>query len=244
MSNALGTVLRIRDIIELGKRRGIPVLIDASQAVLHMPVDVQALDCDFLVFSGHKLYGPSGVGVLYGRTDASEAMPPYQGGGDMILSVSFDSTEFADLPLKFEAGTPAIEAAVGLGAAIDYISGLGLYEIAKHESELLTYATQAIQEVPGLEIVGSARDKCSVISFVMESAHPQDIGTLLDLDGVAVRTGFHCAQPVIERLGHTGTTRASLGLFTTPTPTSTNSLKAFDASQKCSADDARRRLGK
>lgn len=215
VSNAIGTVLPIQDIIELGHSHGIPVLIDASQAVQHFPVDVQMLDCDFLVFSGHKLYGPSGIGVLYGKAQHLEVMPPYQGGGDMILSVSFEKTEFADLPLKFEAGTPAIEAAVGLGAAIDYLAALGLNEIARHERELMDYATEAMQCVPGLTIVGTARDKCSVISFVMDGAHPQDIGTLLDLDGIAVRKGFHCAQPVIERLGHTGTTRASFGLYNT-----------------------------
>lgn len=213
VSNAIGTVLPIQDIIDLGHRHGIPVLIDASQAVQHFPVDVQMLDCDFMVFSGHKLYGPSGIGVLYGKAQHLEAMPPYQGGGDMILSVSFEKTEFADLPLKFEAGTPAIEAAVGLGAAIDYITALGLNEIAQHERELMDHATEAMQTVPGLTIVGTARDKCSVMSFVMDGAHPHDIGTLLDLDGIAVRTGFHCAQPVIERLGYSGTTRASFGLY-------------------------------
>ncbi len=213
VSNAIGTVLPIQDIIDLGHRHGIPVLIDASQAVQHFPVDVQMLDCDFLVFSGHKLYGPSGIGVLYGKAQHLEAMPPYQGGGDMILSVSFEKTEFADLPLKFEAGTPAIEAAVGLGAAIDYITALGLNEIAQHERELMDYVIEAMQTVPGLTIVGTARDKCSVISFVMDGAHPHDIGTLLDLDGIAVRTGFHCAQPVIERFGYSGTTRASFGLY-------------------------------
>jgi cysteine desulfurase/selenocysteine lyase len=215
VSNALGTVNPVHDIVEMAHRRGVPVLIDAAQAVQHMPVDVRELDCEFLVFSGHKAYGPSGIGVLYGKADLLESMPPYQGGGDMIASVSFEGTEFNDIPYKFEAGTPAIEAAAGLAAAIDYLEGLGLANIAAHESELLAYGTRAMQQVPGLRMVGTARDKCSVLSFVMDGAHPQDIGTLLDLDGVAVRTGHHCAQPVIERLGHSATTRASLGLYNT-----------------------------
>jgi cysteine desulfurase / selenocysteine lyase len=193
----------------------VPVLIDACQAVQHIPIDVQALDCDFLAFSGHKLYGPSGIGALYGKEALLEAMPPYQGGGDMILSVSFAGTEFNELPYKFEAGTPAIEAAVGLGAAIDYVQALGLDNIAAHESELLAYATRALNQVPGLRIVGTARAKSSVISFVLEQLHAHDIGTLLDLDGIAVRTGHHCAMPVMERLGVTATTRASLALYNT-----------------------------
>ncbi len=215
ISNALGTVNPVHEIVELARRQGIPVLIDAAQAVQHMSVDVQDLDCDFLVFSGHKLYGPSGIGALYGKADLLAAMPPYQGGGEMISSVSFERTEFNEIPYKFEAGTPAIEAASALGAAIDYVQELGLDRIAAHETELLAYATRALQQVPGLRIVGTARAKCSVISFVMEQAHPQDIGTLLDLDGIAVRTGQHCAQPVIERLGHSATARASLGLYNT-----------------------------
>jgi len=221
VSNALGTVNPIAEIVELAHRRGIPVLIDAAQAVQHMPVDVRALDCEFLVFSGHKLYGPSGIGALYGKAELLEAMPPYQGGGDMIASVSFEGTEFNDIPYKFEAGTPAIEAAAGLGAAIDYVRRLGLDRIAAHEAGLLAYATRAMQQVPGLRLVGTAREKCSVLSFVMDGAHPQDIGTLLDLDGIAIRTGHHCAQPVIERLGHSATARASLGLY--------NSIDDIDA---------------
>jgi cysteine desulfurase/selenocysteine lyase len=215
VSNALGTVNPVRDMIDLAHGRGIPVLLDAAQAVQHMPVDVRDLDCEFLVFSGHKLYGPSGIGALYGKADLLEAMPPYQGGGEMITSVSFAGTEFNEIPYKFEAGTPAIEAAVGLGAAIDYVQELGLEAIAAHEAGLLAYATRAMQQVPGLRLVGTAREKCSVLSFVMARAHPQDIGTLLDLDGIAVRTGHHCAQPVIERLGHSATARASLGLYNT-----------------------------
>ena len=192
-----------------------PVFVDAAQAVQHRPVDVQALDCDFLGFTGHKLYGPSGIGVLYGKATHLEAMPPYQGGGDMILSVAYDKTEFNDLPYKFEAGTPAIEATVGLGAAIDYVEAVGLDAIAAYEDALLAYATRALKQVPGLRLVGTARHKAAVLSFVMENAHPHDIGTLLDLDGVAIRTGHHCAQPVLDRLGHGATARASIGMYNT-----------------------------
>jgi cysteine desulfurase/selenocysteine lyase len=215
VSNALGTINPVDEVIALAHDRGIPVLLDAAQAVQHLPVDVQVLDCEFLVFSGHKLYGPSGIGALYGKADLLAAMPPYQGGGEMISSVSFAGTEFNDIPYKFEAGTPAIEAAVALGTAIDYVQSLGLANIAAHEAGLLAYGTRALQQVPGLTIVGTARQKCSVLSFVMDQAHPQDIGTLLDLDGIAVRTGQHCAQPALERLGHTATARASLGLYNT-----------------------------
>lgn len=215
VSNALGTVNPVREIIALAHARGLPVLLDAAQAVQHMPVDVRELDCEFLVFSGHKLYGPSGIGVLYGKADLLEAMPPYQGGGEMIASVSYERTEFNEVPYKFEAGTPAIEAAVGLAAAIDYVVGLGLDNIAVHEAALLAHGTRSLQQIPGLRLVGTARDKCSVLSFVMDGAHPQDIGTLLDLDGIAVRTGHHCAQPTIERLGYTATARASIGLYNT-----------------------------
>jgi cysteine desulfurase / selenocysteine lyase len=225
VSNALGTVNPVHDIIALAHERGLPVLLDAAQAVQHMPADVQDLDCEFLVFSGHKLYGPSGIGVLYGKAELLEAMPPYQGGGEMIASVSYERTEFNEIPYKFEAGTPAIEAAVGLAAAIDYVEGLGLEGIAAHEAELLAYGTRALQQIPGLRLVGTARDKCSVLSFVMDGAHPQDIGTLLDLDGVAVRTGHHCAQPTIERLGYNATARASIGLYN-----NFEDLDALDAS--------------
>jgi cysteine desulfurase/selenocysteine lyase len=215
VSNALGTVNPVHELVELAHHRDIPVLIDAAQAVQHMAVDVRELDCDFLVFSGHKLYGPSGIGALYGKAALLDAMPPYQGGGEMIESVSFERTEFKDPPYRFEAGTPAIEAAAALGVAIEYVQELGLDRIAAHEADLLAYATRAMQQVPGLRLVGTARAKCSVLSFVMEQAHPQDIGTLLDLDGIAVRTGQHCAQPVIERLGYSATARASLGLYNT-----------------------------
>ena len=198
VSNALGTVNPVHDIVAA---RASPAAcrccsMPARRSSIS-PVDVQDLDCDFLVFSGHKLYGPSGIGVLYGKADLLEAMPPYQGGGDMILSVSFERTEFNELPYKFEAGTPAIEAAVGLGAAIDYVEELGLERIAAHEAALLAHGTRALQQIPGLRIVGTARDKCSVLSFVMDGLHPHDIGTLLDLDGIAVRTGHHCAMPLI-----------------------------------------------
>jgi cysteine desulfurase/selenocysteine lyase len=215
VSNALGTVNPVHDIIALAHAQGVPVLLDACQAVQHIAVDVAELDCDFLVFSGHKIYGPSGIGVLYGKAALLEAMPPYQGGGDMILSVSFAGTEFNELPYKFEAGTPAIEAAVGLGAALDYLTKLGIDRVAAHEAELLADATRTLQQIPGLRIVGTARHKCSVISFVMNELHPHDVGTLLDLDGIAVRTGHHCAMPVLERLGVAATTRASIGLYNT-----------------------------
>ena len=215
VSNALGTVNPVHDIVAIAHARGVPVLIDACQAVQHMPVDVRELDCDFLVFSGHKVYGPSGIGVLFGQADLLEEMPPYQGGGDMILSVSFERTEFNELPYKFEAGTPAIEAAVGLGAALDYLVGQGIEAVAAHEADLLADATRSLQQIPGLRIVGTARHKSSVISFVMNDLHPHDIGTLLDLDGIAVRTGHHCAMPVMERLGVTATARASIALYNT-----------------------------
>ena len=191
------------------------MLLDACQAVQHIPIDVQAIDCDFLAFSGHKLYGPSGIGALYGKEALLDAMPPYQGGGDMILSVSFEGTEFNELPYKFEAGTPAIEAAVGLGAAIDYVRGLGLEAIAAHEHRLLAHATRTLNQIPGLRIVGTARAKSSVVSFVLDQLHAHDVGTLLDLDGIAVRTGHHCAMPVMDRFGLAATTRASLALYNT-----------------------------
>lgn len=215
VANALGTINPIEQMIDMAHAKGVPVFVDAAQAVQHMPVDVQALDCDFLGFTGHKIYGPSGIGVLFGKAAHLEAMPPYQGGGDMILSVGYDKTEYNDLPYKFEAGTPAIEATVGLGAAIDYVEAVGLEAIAAHEEALLAYATRALQQVPGLRLVGTAKHKAAVLSFVMENAHPHDIGTLLDLDGVAIRTGHHCAQPVLDRLGHGATARASIGMYNT-----------------------------
>ncbi len=194
--------------------RGLPILIDAAQAVQHIPVDVQELDADFLVFSGHKLYGPSGVGVLHGKAARLEAMPPYQGGGDMIERVSFAGTTWNEIPFKFEAGTPDIAGIVALGAAIDYVEALGLDAIAAHEAEVLAYATRAINQVPGVRVIGTAAEKCSVLTFAMDGVHPQDIGALLDLDGIAIRTGHHCAMPLHDRLGLAASARASVGLYT------------------------------
>ena len=214
-SNALGSITPIERIIEAAHARDIPVLVDGSQGVVHMGVDVQALDADFYVFTGHKLYGPSGIGVLYGKEDLLDRMPPYQGGGEMIRRVTFEKTEFAELPAKFEAGTPPIAQAIGLGAAIDYVTGLGLDRIAAHEAELLAYATERLSEVPGLTIVGRAERKCSIVSFVLDVAHPHDVGTIIDRAGVAVRAGHHCAQPLMDRFGVAATTRASFGLYNT-----------------------------
>ena len=215
LSNSLGVVNPVREIVRMARARGVPVLIDGSQAVYHMPVDVQALDCDFYVFTGHKLYGPTGVGVLYGREALLEAMPPYQGGGDMIRSVTFEKTTYADLPQKFEAGTPNIAGAVGLGAAIDYLTGIGFDAIVPHEADLLAYGTAALSEVKGLRLIGSAAPKASILSFVMKGAHPHDVGTIVDTEGVAVRTGHHCTQPVMDRFGVPATARASVALYNT-----------------------------
>ncbi|MEJ0062004.1 MAG: cysteine desulfurase [Alphaproteobacteria bacterium] len=216
VSNALGTILPVAEIIALAHGRNIPVLIDGCQAVCHMPVDVRGLGADFYVFSGHKLYGPTGIGVLYGRAEVLADMPPYQGGGDMIETVSFKGTVFKEPPFRFEAGTPAIAEAIGLAAAIDYVSAIGMSRIAAHEQDLLAYATERLKGIDGLRLVGTAKEKASAISFVIEGAHPGDIGTLLDKYGVAVRTGHHCAQPVMERLGLPGgTVRASFGLYNT-----------------------------
>ncbi len=215
VSNALGTINPVGRIIELAHRWNAPVLLDAAQAAPHLETDVQALDCDFYTFSGHKIYGPTGIGVLYGKASLLDDMPPYQGGGDMIRSVTFERTTYNSLPYKFEAGTPNIAGGIALGTAIDYVSGLGLANIARHEHELLAYATEAILEVPGVRIIGTAREKAAVISFVLDGVHPHDIGTVLDREGVAVRTGHHCAQPVMQRFGVPATARASLGLYTT-----------------------------
>jgi cysteine desulfurase/selenocysteine lyase len=215
MSNVLGTINPVKEMIRMAHAQGIPVLIDAAQSAYHMPIDVQDMDCDFLVFSGHKLYGPTGIGVLYGKADLLNSMPPYQGGGDMIATVTFESSTYNELPYKFEAGTPHIAGAIGLGAAIDYVNGLGLNQIAAYEHELMHYGTQALSAIPGLHIWGTAPDKASVYSFTMEGIHPQDIGTILDHEGVAVRVGQHCAHPVLQRLGLTSTVRASLGLYNT-----------------------------
>ena len=215
LSNSLGTINPVGDIVAMARARGIPVLIDGSQAVYHMPVDVQALGCDFYVCTGHKLYGPTGIGVLYGREALLEQMPPYQGGGDMIRSVTFEKTTYADLPHKFEAGTPHIAGAVGLGAAIDYIQGIGFEALQEHESDLLAYGTAALAEVKGLRIIGTAARKASILAFVMKGAHPHDVGTIVDTEGVAVRTGHHCTQPVMDRFGVPATARASVAMYNT-----------------------------
>ena len=215
LSNSLGTINPVQTIVEMAHRHGIPVLIDGSQAVYHMPVDVQALGCDFYVFTGHKLYGPTGIGVLYGREDLLEKMPPYQGGGDMIQSVTFAKTTYAELPNKFEAGTPHIAGAVGLGAAVDYLHKIGFDGIGSHEADLLAYGTEAIADVDGLRLIGTAAKKASILSFVMEGAHPHDIGTIVDRDGVAIRTGHHCTQPVMDRFDIPATARASIAMYNT-----------------------------
>ena len=215
VSNALGTINPVQGIIELAHRRGIPVLVDGAQAVPHLPIDVQALDCDFYAFSGHKLYGPSGVGVLYGKAHLLESMPPYQGGGEMISAVTFEKTFYKGLPGKFEAGTPNITGVVGLGAAIDYVTRVGVDAIGAYESELLAYATERVQAIPSLRIIGTAAEKASVVSFVLDGIHPHDIGTILDREGIAVRAGHHCAQPVMQRFQIPATTRASLAFYNT-----------------------------
>ncbi len=215
VSNALGTVNPVRRIIELAHLQDVPVLLDGAQAVPHLPVDVQELDCDFYVFSGHKVFAPTGIGVLYAKTTFLEGMPPYQGGGDMIKSVSFEKTVYNDLPYKFEAGTPNIEGAIGLGAAIDYVTGLGPENIAVYEHDLLEYGTDALLEIPGLRLIGTAHEKTSVLSFTLEGVHPHDVGTILDQEGIAIRTGHHCAQPVMDRFGVPATARASLAFYNT-----------------------------
>ncbi len=215
VSNALGTVNPVKEMIEIAHRYQIPVLVDGAQAVQHMAVDVQELDADFFTFSGHKMYGPTGVGVLYGKEALLNAIPPYQGGGDMIKEVTFAKTTYNELPFKFEAGTPNIEAGICLADAIDYIQSLGLENIAAHEEELLAYATEKMIQIPGLRIIGTAARKSSVLSFVVEGVHPYDIGVILDKLGIAVRTGHHCAQPVMEQFGIPGTVRASFACYNT-----------------------------
>ncbi|MGA3239012.1 MAG: cysteine desulfurase [Bryobacteraceae bacterium] len=215
VSNALGTINPVRKIIEMAHAAGALTLVDGAQAVPHMKVDVQALDADFYAFSGHKLFGPTGIGVLYGKADLLNAMPPYQGGGDMIRTVTFEKTTYNDLPYKFEAGTPDIAGGIGLGAAIDYVNHIGIDQIAAYEHELLLYGTEAVSQIPGLRIIGTAREKAAVISFVMEGIHPHDIGTVLDRMGIAVRTGHHCAQPVMDRYQIPATTRASFAFYNT-----------------------------
>lgn len=215
VSNALGTINPVKRMIELAHGKNIPVLIDGAQAVPHVAVDVQALDCDFYTFSGHKVYGPTGIGVLYGKSALLEAMPPYQGGGDMISSVTFEKTTYNKLPYKFEAGTPDIAGVIGLGAALNYVNGLGIENIAAHEHELLTYATEKISAISGVSLIGAAKERAGVISFVVEGVHPHDVGTILDQEGIAIRTGHHCSQPVMERFGIPATARASFAVYNT-----------------------------
>lgn len=215
VSNALGTINPVEEIVRLAHARGIPVVIDGAQAMAHLPVDVQALGCDFYAFSGHKMLGPTGIGVLYGKAARLEAMPPYQGGGDMISSVTFERTLYNVLPHKFEAGTPNIAGAVGLAAAIDYLTAIGLDRIAAYEHELLAYGTDALTSIPGLRLTGTAREKAGILSFVLDGVHPHDVGTIVDGEGVAIRTGHHCCQPLMHRLGVPATSRASLALYNT-----------------------------
>jgi cysteine desulfurase / selenocysteine lyase len=215
LSNALGTLNPVRQIVAMAHAKGIPVLVDGAQAVPRFPVNVQELDCDFYAFSGHKTYGPTGIGILYGKAGLLEAMPPYQGGGEMISSVTFKKTLYNKVPHKFEAGTPDMSGAVGLRAAIEYLNRLGIANIAEHEHELLTYATKKVSVIPGVRLVGTAKEKAGVLSFTMDGIHPHDIGTILDQEGIAIRTGHHCAQPVMERFGLDATARASFGLYNT-----------------------------
>ncbi|HET7293473.1 MAG TPA: cysteine desulfurase [Vicinamibacteria bacterium] len=215
VSNALGTLLPVKEIVRVAHGRGVPVFVDGAQSAPRLPIDVREIGCDFFAFSGHKAYGPSGIGALYARAEHLEAMPPWQGGGDMIASVSFERTTYNEIPYKFEAGTPNIAGAVGLGAALDYLTGLGLERVAAHEDDLLRYGTDALSAIPGLTLVGTARHKAGVLSFVLDGVHPHDIGTVLDYEGIAIRTGHHCAQPVMDRFGLPATARASLGVYNT-----------------------------
>ena len=215
VSNALGTVTPIKEIIDLAHQQNIPVLVDGAQAVPHQPVDVRELDCDFYVFSGHKAYGPTGIGVLYGKEQWLERMPPFQGGGDMIKSVTFEKTIYNELPYKFEAGTPHIAGAIGLAAGLEYIAGLGLDQIWDHEHELLTYGTELLSAISGVRLIGTARHKAAVLSFVLDGVHAHDLGTILDGQGVAVRAGHHCAMPVMQRFGVPATARASMAFYNT-----------------------------
>lgn len=215
VSNALGSINPVRRMTEMAHRRHIPVLIDGAQAVPHMAVDVQAIDCDFYAFSGHKVYGPTGIGVLYGKAALLDAMPPYQGGGDMISSVTFEKTTYNKLPYKFEAGTPDIAGVIGLGAALDYVTDVGMDAIAVYENELLEYGTEKLSTIPGLRLIGTAAEKAGVLSFVLKDIHPHDVGTILDQEGIAIRTGHHCSQPVMDRFGIPATARASLATYNT-----------------------------
>jgi cysteine desulfurase/selenocysteine lyase len=213
VSNALGTVNPIARICEMAHRKGVPVVVDGAQGVPHVPVDVRALGCDFYAFSGHKLYGPTGIGILWGRREHLEEMPPWQGGGDMILSVTFEKTTYNELPYKFEAGTPHIAGAVGLGAAVEWLAGLDLAGALRHEHDLLVHGTEVLSRVPGLRMVGTAPEKAGVLSFLLGDVHPHDVGTVLDREGIAIRTGHHCAQPLMQRYGIAATARASLGIY-------------------------------
>ncbi len=215
ISNSLGTINPIKEIVAIAREMGALIVVDGAQAVPHMPVDVQDLDVDFYAFSGHKLYGPTGIGVLYGKRELLENLPPYQGGGDMIERVTFEETTYGQLPVRFEAGTPNIAGVLGLGSAVDYVQSLGLEEIHKHGQDLLSYATTRLAEVDGLQIIGQAPDKGPIISFVVEGCHPLDVGTLLDLENICVRTGHHCAQPTMDRFGVEATTRASFAPYNT-----------------------------
>jgi cysteine desulfurase / selenocysteine lyase len=215
VSNVLGTINAVREIISLAHEQNVPVLVDGAQAVPHMPIDVQELDCDFFSFSGHKMYGPTGIGILYGKERLLEAMPPYQAGSDMISSVTFEKTLYNKLPHKFEAGTPNVSGGIGLGAAVDYLQSIGLSEISAHEKDLTSYGVDALQTIDELRIIGTAREKASVLSFVLEGVHPHDIGTVLDNEGIAIRTGHHCAQPLMEFFKIPATVRASFGLYNT-----------------------------
>ncbi len=214
-SNALGTINPAEEIAEMAHRQGVPVLLDGAQSIAHMPIDVQKLGCDFYAFSGHKLYGPTGIGALYGRAELLESMPPYQAGGEMIRSVTFEKTLYNSLPNKFEAGTPNIAGSIGLGAAIDYVNELGMERITAYESQLLEYGTECLESIGGLRLIGTARRKGGVLSFVMDGVHPHDIGTILDSEGIAVRTGHHCTQPLMDRFGVPATARASLAFYNT-----------------------------
>jgi cysteine desulfurase / selenocysteine lyase len=215
VSNALGTINPLKRMVELAHSHNVPVLVDGAQAVPHMKVDVQALDCDFYAFSGHKVYAPTGIGVLYGKTALLESMPPYQGGGDMISSVTFERTTYNKLPYKFEAGTPDIAGVIGLGAALNYVSALGIENIGAHEHDLLEYATEKLSAIPGVRLIGTAKEKAAVVSFVIEGVHPHDIGTILDQEGIAIRTGHHCSQPIMDRFGIPATARASFAAYNT-----------------------------
>ena len=215
VSNALGTLVPVRRIVEIAHSRGVPVLVDGAQAVPRLAVDVRSIGCDFYAFSSHKMYGSTGVGVLYARAELLEEMPPYQGGGDMISSVTFEKSTWNVLPYKFEAGTPNIAGAIGLGTAVDYLSAIGMDQVTAHEEDLLAYATRTLSAIPGLTIIGTAPEKIGVLSFVLEGVHPHDVGTVLDQEGIAIRTGHHCAQPVMEFFGIPATARASLALYNT-----------------------------